>query len=165
MKKLTQIITLASIFGSLAVVGTITTKTSAQPKLEPGPMFTPNVQLQVQRTSGSCPKTVGLWWIGLPYEGGAEHTVIADTRAFADETKLVPSKNQRFVEFVSNLNSNYAACIGKASSQEYAFYNVDFKHKKAYFRVDLRNINAPDSLIVYKTVTAFRPYVRWAIAD
>ncbi|WP_066425804.1 hypothetical protein [Anabaena sp. 4-3] len=165
MKKLTQIIALAGILSSLAVVGTITTKTPAQPQSQPGPIFTPNVQLQVQRTRGNCPKTVGLWWIGLPYEGGAEHTVIADTRAFANETKLVPSQNKRFVEFVSTLNSNYATCVGKASSKEYAFYNVEFKHKKAYFRVDLRNINAPASEIVYKTVTAFRPYVRWAIAD
>ncbi|HIK05107.1 MAG TPA: hypothetical protein IGS40_10385 [Trichormus sp. M33_DOE_039] len=165
MKNHNQNIILSGILGALVVVGIIATKTSAQPQPEPGPIFAPNVKLNVQRASGNCPNTVGLWWMGLPYEGGAEHTVVADTRAFADTTKLVPSNHQHFVEFVSNLHSQYVSCVGKAYSEEYVFYNVEFKHKKAYFRVDLRNVNTPGKLIVYKTVAAFRPYVRWAIAD
>jgi hypothetical protein len=69
------------------------------------------------------------------------------------------------VEFVSPLRSNYASCVGQTSGQEYTFYNVEFKDKKAYFRVDLRKIDAPARLITYKNVVASRPYVRWAIAD
>jgi hypothetical protein len=130
----------------------------------PGPIAEPNVKLNVQRTSGTCPQTVGLWWFILPYEGGAEHTVIADTRAFADSVKLL-SANQQFVEFVAPLRSNYASCIGQTHNQEYKFYTLQFKNKKAYFRVDLRKINAPAQEITYKTITASRPYVRWAIAD
>ncbi|WP_230966824.1 hypothetical protein [Nostoc sp. NZL] len=118
----------------------------------------------VQRSSGTCPQTIGLWWFLLPYEGGAEHTVVADTREFADTTKLV-SSNKQFVEFVSPLRSNYASCVGQTRGQGYNFYNVEFKNKKAYFRVDLRKIDAPLSLITYKSVVASRPYVRWAIAD
>ncbi|MEA5567232.1 hypothetical protein [Anabaena sp. UHCC 0399] len=165
MKKLAQIRIINGLLGSLAIVGIIANQTSAQSQPEPGPIFAPNVQFNVQRTSGNCPKTVGLWWMGIPYEGGAEHIVVADTPAFANETKLVPSNNKRFVEFVSTLNNQYASCVGKARSQASAFYNVEFKNKKAYFRVDLRNLNVPDSLIVYKSVTGFRPFVRWAIAD
>ncbi|MBD2345127.1 hypothetical protein [Anabaena subtropica] len=171
MQNWVQSTKIGKIFCSIVILSTITygvTKliaTTAQAQSAPGPMFTPNVNLKVQRTSGTCPQTVGLWWIGLPYEGGAEHTVVADTRAFADTTQLTASNNQRFVEFVSPLRSNYASCVGQVRGQEYAFYNVEFKNKKAYFRVDLRRINAPARLITYKTVARSRPYVRWAIAD
>ncbi|WP_166482361.1 hypothetical protein [Scytonema sp. UIC 10036] len=48
----------------------------------------------------------------LPYEGGAEHTAVAETKAFADSTKLVSSNNKQFLEFVSPLRSNYASCVG-----------------------------------------------------
>lgn len=165
MKKTTQMPIINVILGTLAVVVIVATKTSAQTEPKQIPLFTPNVELNVKRTSGNCPKTVGLWWIGLPYEGGAEHTVVADTVAFTNDTKLVPSDNQYFVEFVANLNSEYVSCIGKVQSPEYVFYNLEFKQKKVYFRVDLRHLNAPGKLIVDKTVAAFRPYVRWAIAD
>ncbi|WP_414755950.1 hypothetical protein [Anabaena sp. CCY 9910] len=163
MKNWVQSTNIAKIFSPILLLGTITA--TAQAQSAQGPLFSPNVNLQVQRISGVCPPTVGLWWIILPYEGGAEHTVVADIRAFADNTQLVASDNQQFVEFVSPLRSNYASCVGQASSQEYIFYNVEFKNKKAYFRVDLRNINAPGRLIIDKTVAGFRPYVRWAIAD
>lgn len=164
MKSLIPIKIVINILGTLAIVGIIANHTSAQPQPESEPIFYPNVQFNVKRTSGNCPKTVGFWWMGIPYDGGAEHIVVADTTAFANETMLVPSNNKQVVEFVSTLNSQYATCVGKASSEESVFYNVEFKNKKAYFRVDLRKINAP-SLIFYKTVTAFRPFVRWAIAD
>jgi hypothetical protein len=164
------------IFGgivcSLAVAGTVyataqaqpQTQPQAQPQSAPGPITAPHVALNVQRSAGTCPKTVGLWWFVLPYEGGAEHTVVADTRAFADSTKLV-SSNKQVVEFVSPLRRNYASCVGQTQGNEYTFYNVQFKNKQAYFRVDLRKINAPAKEIAYKTIAGSRPYVRWAIAD
>ncbi|MBD2491567.1 hypothetical protein [Aulosira sp. FACHB-615] len=163
MNKLAKLTIFAGILCPLITAGAIAS--TAQAKPSQSPLAEPNVQLKVQRTSGTCPQTVGLWWLILPYEGGAEHTVIAETRDFADTTQLVASNNKLFVEFVSPLRSNYANCIGQTQSQEYPFYNVRFKNKKAYFRVDLRNINAPGQLITYKTVAASRPYVRWAIAD
>lgn len=155
----------AGILASLFLAGAIASTAQAQQESALGPLAAPNVQLKVQRTSGSCPQTVGLWWLVLPYEGGAEHTVAADTTAFADSTGLVKSNNKLFVEFVSPLRSNYASCVGQTQGQEYPFYNVQFKNKKAYFRVDLRKINAPGQLITYKSVVGSRPYVRWAIAD
>ncbi|MBD2569775.1 hypothetical protein [Anabaena lutea] len=162
MKNLLQLTKLSSILAPLLVAVTVSNIALAQP--QSGPIAEPNVKLNVQRTSGNCPQTVGLWWITLPYEGGAEHTVVADTRAFADSVKLV-SSNQQYVEFVSPLRSDYASCVGQTRNQEYKFYTVQFKNKKAYFRVDLRKINAPAQEITYKTITASRPYVRWAIAD
>ncbi|WP_017315819.1 hypothetical protein [Mastigocladopsis repens] len=166
MKNLAKIITFCGILSPIVVAGMMSaTAQSKQSQTAPEPLTTPNVTLKVQRSSGTCPKTVGLWWITLPYEGGAEHTVIADTRAFADSTKLVSATNKQFVEFVSPLRSNYASCVGQTQAQEYTFYNVQFKNKQAYFRVDLRKINAPATEITYKTVVASRPFVRWAIAD
>jgi hypothetical protein len=165
MKNSVQLIAVSGMLCSLLAAGALAITAKAQSRPAPGPVAEPNVKLNVQRSSGTCPQTVGLWWILLPYEGGAEHTVVADTRAFADTTKLVSSNNQQMVEFVAPLRSNYASCVGKTRQQEYTFYNVEFKNKQAYFRVDLRKINAPAQKITYKTVTASRPYVRWAIAD
>ncbi|ALB42821.1 MULTISPECIES: hypothetical protein [Nostocales] len=155
---------LSSIFVSLLAAGTISLTTQVQAQTNSGPISEPNVKLNVQRSSGNCPPTVGLWWITLPFEGGAEHTVVANTTAFADRVKLV-SASKQFIEFVSPLRSNYAACVGQTRNQEYNFYNVQFKDKKAYFRVDLRKINAPAQTIIYNTIAGSRPYVRWAIAD
>jgi hypothetical protein len=152
---------LCPLFLAVAIASTA----QAQQESAPGPLAAPNVQLRVQRTSGNCPRTVGLWWLALPYEGGAEHTVAADTTAFADSTGLMKSNNKLLVEFVSPLRSNYVSCVGQTEGKEYPFYNVQFKNKKAYFRVDLRKVNAPAQIITYKSVVGSRPYVRWAIAD
>ncbi|QSJ19860.1 hypothetical protein JYQ62_14810 [Nostoc sp. UHCC 0702] len=165
MNNFVKLIIFGGILCTPIVAATIANTAQAQPQSAPGPLFAPNVTLNVQRRSGNCPQTVGLWWIGLPYEGGAEHTVIADTRQFADTTQLVSSNNKQFVQFVSPLRSDYASCVAQTSAQEYNFYKVEFKNKKAYFYVDLRKNNAPARLITYKNVVASRPYVRWAIAD
>ncbi|MBD2194216.1 MULTISPECIES: hypothetical protein [Calothrix] len=164
MKNLAKLTILGGIISPLVAAGIISATAQAQQESPPGPLAAPNVTLNIQSSAGKCPKTVGLWWLILPYEGGAEHTVIADTRAFADSAKLVSSTKQS-VEFVSQLRSDYASCVGKTQGQEYNFYSVQFKNKQAYFRVDLRKINAPAKEITYKTVAASRPYVRWAIAD
>ena len=165
MKNLVQLTSFATILCPLVVAGTIAARAQAQSQPQPGPISAPNVTLTVQRSSGTCPQTIGLWWFVLPYEGGVEHTVVADTKEFADETKLISSNNKQFVEFVSPLRTNYASCVGQTRGQEYTFYNVECKNKKAYFRVDLRKVAAPGRLITYKSVVASRPYVRWAIAD
>ncbi|MBW4564486.1 MAG: hypothetical protein KME32_25785 [Mojavia pulchra JT2-VF2] len=164
MNNLVKVTTLSGIVSSLTVAGIISATAQAQPQSAPGPISAPNVTLKVQRSAGTCPQTIGLWWFVLPYEGGAEHTVVADTRAFSDSAKLV-SSNKQVVEFVSPLRDNYASCVGQIQNKEYTFYNVQFKNKQAYFRVDLRKINAPAKEISYKTVAASRPYVRWAVAD
>ncbi|BAY20604.1 hypothetical protein NIES2100_03460 [Calothrix sp. NIES-2100] len=164
MNNLVKLTILSGIISPLVVAGIISAKAQTQPESPPGPISAPNVTLNIQRSAGNCPKTIGLWWFVLPYEGGAEHTVVADTRAIADSTKLVSSTKQ-YVEFVSPLRDDYASCVGQTQGKEYNFYSVQFKNKQAYFRVDLRKIDAPAKEISYKTVAASRPYVRWAIAD
>ncbi|KYC36033.1 hypothetical protein WA1_40540 [Scytonema hofmannii PCC 7110] len=166
MKNLAQITAFFGILCTFLVTEIISaTAQTQQPQTESRPLSAPNVTMKVQRISGTCPQSVGLWWFLLPFEGGAEHTVVADTKAFADSTKLVSSNNKQFVEFVSPLRINYASCIGQTQNQELTFYNVQFKNKQAYFRIDLRKINAPAREITYKAVVTSRPFVRWAVAD
>ncbi|GAB1544890.1 hypothetical protein NUACC21_75660 [Scytonema sp. NUACC21] len=166
MKNLAKITTFLGFLPPLFVASTLSaTAQTQQPQTSSRPLSGPNVTMKVQRISGTCPETVGLWWFLLPFEGGAEHTVVADTRGFADSTKLVSSNNKQFVEFISPLRSNYASCIGQTQNQEFSFYNVQFKNKQAHFRVDLRRITAPAREITYKTIAASRPYVRWSVAN
>lgn len=137
---------------------------TAQPVPTPGPISQPTTQLPVERQRGNCPKTVGLWWFVLPYEGGAEHTVVLDTRAFADSSKLVASTKQT-VEFVAPLRGSYASCVGQTRGSSFPWYRVQFKNQQAYFQIDLKKTNAPFTAVTYSTVAASRPFVRWAIAD
>ncbi|HLO86621.1 MAG TPA: hypothetical protein VK203_16700 [Nostocaceae cyanobacterium] len=164
MKNFAHPQTLSKFLSPILVLSTIATPALAQEQFAPGPITAPNVKLTVRANGGTCPKTVGLWWLVLPYEGGAEHTVIADTNEFTETAKLVSSSPQ-FVEFAAPLRSGYADCEGQTQAGEFDFYSLRFKDKKAYFRIDLRKINAPAKVITYKAVVASRPYVRWAIAD
>jgi hypothetical protein len=164
MKNLAYPQTWSKFLFPLLLVSTITTPALAQEQFAPGPITAPNVKLTVRATGGNCPKSVGLWWLVLPYEGGAEHTVIADTREFTQTPKLVSSTPQ-FVEFAAPLRSGYADCEGQTQVGEFEFYSLRFRDKMAYFRIDLRKIDAPGKVITYRAVVAARPYVRWAIAD
>ncbi|HLP87719.1 MAG TPA: hypothetical protein VK184_03805 [Nostocaceae cyanobacterium] len=148
----------------LIALGITANPALAQVQFAPGPIAGPNIKLNVRATAGTCPKTVGLWWLLLPYEGGGEHLVIADTREFAQTPKLISSSPQ-VVEFAAPLRSSYADCEGQTQLGEFEFYSMRFKDKKAYFRIDLRKIEAPAKTITYKAVLGARPYVRWAIAD
>ncbi|ALF53400.1 hypothetical protein ACX27_11995 [Nostoc piscinale CENA21] len=126
----------------------------------------PNVILEIKSQTGTCPKTVGLWAISLLSEGGGEYTVVADTRPIANPARLVAS-GERFVEYEAILRESYASCIGSANSQEFRFYNFQFRNGKVYFRVDLPAIinesvnGTPYIGIAYKELVASRPYVRW----
>ncbi|MEH2331831.1 hypothetical protein [Nostoc sp.] len=130
----------------------------------------PNVILDIKSQAGICPKTVGLWTISLVSEGGGEYTVVADTRPIANPARLVAS-SERFVEYEAILRESYASCIGSASSQEFRFYNFQFRNGKVYFRVDLPAIvnesvnGTPDVGITYKELAASRPYVRWKATE
>ncbi|WGV25761.1 hypothetical protein [Halotia branconii] len=69
----------------------------------------PNMILNVKRQAGNCPETIGIWTFLLPFEGGAEHTAVADMR----NAKLV-SSGKKFVEYESMLRNSHASCIGSA---------------------------------------------------
>jgi hypothetical protein len=128
------------------------------------PNTPPDTQLTVNAQSGTCPKTVGLWTSFRYYEGGGEHTVIADTLAVAGPAQLV-TKGKKLAEYTAPLKAAYASCVGQASSQEYP-YRFQFSNGNISFRVELpADTPANPSEINVQSLVSSRPYVRWAIAD
>lgn len=126
-----------------------------------------NTTLAIARQKGTCPTQIRLWTSFRTYEGGGEHTVIADTLAISAPARLTASGAQ-FVEFQAPLQPKYQTCVGRAVNQEMAYYQIRFGQGKVYFRVDLTDINKNPSTptqITAKGIVASRPYVRWAIAD
>lgn len=160
--------TLAKITLSFGLLSTLLTTTAAstlavtpKPQL---PKTPPNEQLKVQRQSGNCPKTFGIWNTFRYYEGGGEHSVIADTLAIALPVKLV-SSGKKFAEYRATLKKAYATCVGSASSEGNT-YRVSFQKGNVYFRVQLpKDTPSNPSEISASTILASRPYIRWAIAD
>ena len=131
------------------------------------PKARPDATIKVTRQSGTCPSAVSLWTSFRYYEGGGEHTVIADTSAIAGSARLVRSTN-KFAEFSAPLKSNFASCVGQATSQEETtnLYSFRFQNKNVIFRVQLPSDTPSNpSEITYKNVVTSRPAVRWAIAD
>lgn len=74
----------------------------------------PNIVLNVNRQTGACPETARIWYFGLPFEGGGEAIVVADTWAIANTAKLVAS-GKLFVEYSAPLRESYASCVGSAN--------------------------------------------------
>jgi hypothetical protein len=70
-----------SIVASLIslLVGATAASLQAQPAKPQIPTTKPNLPLVVVRKTGNCPQQVNLWTSFRYYEGGGEHTVIADT--------------------------------------------------------------------------------------
>ena len=136
-----------------------------QAKNQPGPLAQPNMILNIQRQSGSCPSRVGLWTFLLPYEGGADHTAVADTVAIASQPPNIVKSGPKFVEYQAPLRQNYASCVGKAISQTPAVYNFQFGNGKVTFSVDVSKLSVPYTKVASQSIVAFRPYVRWAVAD
>ena len=92
MKTVAQFTTTLSLFSFLLVLSP--TATLAQPAKPVLPKTSPNTLLKVKRQLGNCPKTVGLWTSYRYYEGGGEHTVIADTSAIAKAAQIISSGNK-----------------------------------------------------------------------
>ena len=127
-------------------------------------LMEPNLQLNVQRQAGNCPQTVGLWMFMLGFEGGADHTVVADTQAIASApAKLVVSQSKR-LEYQAPLRSEYASCVGQASSEQVRAYNFQFRNGKVSFRMDMTWVDGYHE-ILYKGVSASRPYIHWRATE
>ena len=158
---------LTATFGLLSIlVGVTPALTQNRPASAPPvlPKTQPNLTFNVERQSGNCPKTVKLWASWRYYEGGGEHTVIADTMPLAGAAQKV-SSSKTLVEYKAPLKKTYVSCIGQAKSPSQDNpYQFRFRDGKVYFRVELPS-NNPPSEITYQTVIASRPYVRWAVAD
>ncbi|MBW4565384.1 MAG: hypothetical protein KME32_30735 [Mojavia pulchra JT2-VF2] len=146
---------LLNIFGLMSATIIMTSTSVVAQGLEK-----PNVRLNVERKSGSCPTNVGLWWSLLPLEGGADHIVVADTRPIANYAKVSQS-TKRLVEYEAPLLSKYASCVGTASMNMYSF---QFRDGKVYFRVNLVSGDGYRE-IIHKQLATGRPYVFWKAAE
>jgi hypothetical protein len=162
MKNLSQLTATFGILSTLVAATPALTQTATAPRL---PRTQPNLTFNVQRQSGSCPRTVNLWHSTRYYEGGGEHTVIANTAAIAGTARLVTA-NKKYAEFRAPLQRAYASCVGVARSNEDYPYLFRFGGGNVTFRVQLpQETPSNPSIISDRAVMANRPMVRWAIAD
>ena len=120
--------------------------------------------LKVERQSGTCPQSIGLWTTFRYYEGGGEHTVIADTWAIAQRAQITSAAN-KFVEYKAPLKTVYATCVGQARAADYPYYLQLGKGNVAFVVKLPPDTAANPSVITAKSILGARPYLRWAIAD
>ena len=121
--------------------------------------------LKVERKSGNCPKTIGIWAAFRYYEGGGEHTVIADTWGIAGRVQLI-SSGKKSVEYKAPLKTYFASCVAQAKAGEDYPYLFRFGNSSVSFRVELPpDTPANPSAFTTRSILGARPYVRWAIAD
>lgn len=162
MNNLSQLSTTFGILSNLVVVTPAISQTAAAPSL---PRTQPNLTFNVQRQAGVCPRTVSLWHSTRYFEGGGEHTVIANTAAIAASARLVTA-NKKYAEFRAPLQRAYASCVGQARSNQDYPYLFQFGGGNVTFRVQLPpDTPSNPSSISDRSVMANRPMVRWAIAD
>jgi hypothetical protein len=122
-----------------------------------------NITFNVKNKAGQCPKTVSLWNLSRYYEGGVEHTAIADTLPIAGNPELISSSN-KFVQFKAPLTKAYESCTGLATSETRTYYSFRFRDRHVYFKVNIKDIPRY-SLISDQKVTESRPVVVWQVAD
>jgi hypothetical protein len=90
--------------------------------------------------------------------------VVADTQAIASApAKLVVSQPKR-LEYQAPLRSEYASCVGQASSEQFRAYNFQFRNGKVSFRMDMTWMDGYTE-ILYKGVSASRPYIHWRATE
>ncbi|XWK88220.1 MAG: hypothetical protein U7127_29225 [Phormidium sp.] len=129
------------------------------------PRNSPNTSINVSKRSGNCPSNIKLWTSFRSYEGGGEHTVIADTGAIANGARLTNS-GAKFVEFTAPLKSEFASCVGEAASNDEPIYRFRFANKNVIFRMDLSPLPSERlTKISYRGVVSSRPAIRWALSD
>ena len=162
--------TLTSLTLNLGVLSVLLTATpgitqNSQDSAPTIPGNRPNTTINVSRRSGNCPSSMKLWTSFRSYEGGGEHTVIADISNIANAARVTNS-GAKFVEFSAPLKSEFASCEGEATSDEEPIYRFRFSDRKVTFRMDLSRLR-PGTItrINYRGVVSSRPAIRWAIAD
>lgn len=161
---------LTSLTLSLGILSVFLTATpgitqNAQNSVPTVPGNRPNTTINVNKRSGNCPSNMSLWTSFRSYEGGGEHTVIADTSAIASSARLSNS-GAKFVEFTAPLKSEFASCVAEATSDEEPIYKFRFSNQRVIFRMDLSSLpSGALTKISYKGVVSSRPAIRWAIAD
>lgn len=155
----------SKILGLLsALLVTTTTAIQAQPNKPQLPTTPPDTVVQVERRSGNCPKSIGIWTDALQYEGGGEFTIIPDTLAFAGKAKLVSAKS-KLVEYIAPLKPAYANCVARAKNTEINS-KFRFANGNVYFQLYLPpDTDANPSGFATRSIFTARPYIKWQIAD
>lgn len=157
--------TITFVLSTLLATATTTQAQSVRQTILPKTL--PDLVLQVERKSGNCPKTIGIWTTFRYYEGGGENTIIADTWAIADRAQLI-SSGKKVVEYKAPLKTAYTTCIGRARNKtdQEDLYRFRFRDGNVYFRVELPPDTAANPAeFTARSILGARPYVRWAIAD
>lgn len=124
----------------------------------------PNVWLEVATESGTCPEMVGLWELIIGFEGGADHTVVADIAAISATTVQITRAEARHITYEAPLIEDYATCQGIARSEFLSMYAVYFGQGKVRFDLDLSNDNGFRELR-HADISANCPYVFWRAAE
>ncbi|MFB2896299.1 hypothetical protein ACE1CI_25595 [Aerosakkonemataceae cyanobacterium BLCC-F50] len=164
MKSLTSLTLSLGILSALLTANPGVTQNS-QVSAPSIPQNAPNTTINVSKRSGNCPSNMKLWNSFRSYEGGGEHTVIADTSAIANGARLTNS-GAKFVEFTAPLKSEFASCVGEATSNEEPIYRFRFSNKNVIFRMDLSSLPSNRlTRISYKGVVSSRPAIKWALSD
>lgn len=164
MKSLTSLTLSLGILSALLTATPGITQNSSN-SAPPIPGNAPNTTINVSRRSGNCPSNMKLWTSFRSYEGGGEHTVIADTSAIANRARLSNS-GAKFVEFTAPLKSEFASCVGEAVSNDEPIYRFRFSNKSVIFRMDLSPLPGERlTRISYRGVVSSRPAIRWALSD
>ncbi|MDF5713405.1 MAG: hypothetical protein PUP93_05835 [Rhizonema sp. NSF051] len=159
MKTLTRFTTIIGLLSTMLVV--TPSLAVPQPTL---PNTAPNKVLKIQRQSGYCPSTIGLWSSLRHYAGGEERTIIANTSPFADTVQLLTS-TKMFVKYRAPLKKTYANCVGGGIDRQLR-YGVRFQKGYLSFRLSLpKDTSSKPSAISETQIVSDRPYVRWAITD
>jgi len=164
MKNLTSLTLSLGILSVLLTANPGVTQNSqnAAPTI---PSNQPNTTINVSKRSGNCPSNIKFWNSFRSYEGGGEHTIIAETSNIASGARLTNS-GAKFVEFTAPLKSEFASCVGEAISNEEPIYRFQFSNKNVIFRIDFSSLpSGTQTRISYKGVVSSRPAIRWAIAD
>ncbi|MBE9109387.1 hypothetical protein IQ273_08150 [Nodosilinea sp. LEGE 07298] len=129
-----------------------------------GTFMSPNVQFEVAAETGTCPETVSLWEFGLGFEGGADHTVVADFAPLATAPAEILQSEDRRIVYAAPLKAGFADCTGTATSQYLSMYAFQFGDGTVQFKLDLRGDDGFRD-IRYADISANRPYIHWRAAE
>jgi hypothetical protein len=124
----------------------------------------PNILFPVEATSGNCPETVGIWEFLLGFEGGADHTVVADFAEVAVLPIDITEQTERRIVYTAPLREEFASCTGTARSEALSMYTFYFEAGQVRFELDLRDDQGFRE-IRYADTSANRPYIHWRAAE
>jgi len=124
----------------------------------------PNIWFEVVAESGICPDKVGLWEFIQGFEGGADHTVVADIAAIAAMPVQIIRAEAFHITYEAPLIEDYATCQGSARSEYLSMYTIYFDQGKVRFDLDLSEDDGFRELR-HADISASRPYVFWRAAE